>query len=176
MGTDIHGFIEVHENGHWTAKGDVDLDRNYVLFGCLFGVRNRGNFRPLFPNRGLPEGISQETQALQKYCHSHSWASYAELAAIDPEEEALALDDWVYVFEVQPDGTEALVLEMAFDEKKGMPKLLPVSVKNPIFRRIRLKRKDALARAGYPRLFEQLSELAKKYGRENVRIVVFFDS
>ncbi|MFJ7244871.1 hypothetical protein ACIQWA_09495 [Kitasatospora sp. NPDC098652] len=71
MGMDIHGFIEyrrthgapVDEGGEdtaWSAAMDLYAlycGRNYDEFGRLFGVRNLAGFRPLAPDRGLPEGL-----------------------------------------------------------------------------------------------------------------------
>jgi len=35
--------------------------RNYELFATLANVRNDGNIRPMFPDRGVPEDASKET-------------------------------------------------------------------------------------------------------------------
>ncbi|MFE7237713.1 hypothetical protein [Streptomyces sp. NPDC057580] len=72
MGTDIYGFIECraswHEKGEpWSAAVDFDLlymGRSYDAFGCLLGVRNRADFRPLAADRGLPEHVCDRVRRI----------------------------------------------------------------------------------------------------------------
>ena len=60
MGTDICGWVEVKYGNMWwpIIKIDYLVNRNYDIFGCLFGVRNYANFKPIAPDRGLPEDVS----------------------------------------------------------------------------------------------------------------------
>jgi hypothetical protein len=60
MGTHIHLFIETVVSGEPQAEawsdGEIDLGRDYDLFGALAGVR--GDRPPLFAPRGLPRDLS----------------------------------------------------------------------------------------------------------------------
>jgi hypothetical protein len=66
MGTDISGFLEYRapqddQEPTWYTAHDLSSlygGRHYDAFGCLFGVRNYANFRPLAACRGLPASIS----------------------------------------------------------------------------------------------------------------------
>lgn len=47
IGCDIHPYLEVKIEGQWVFMGQLDADRNYVVFGMLSGVR--GNEERYFP-------------------------------------------------------------------------------------------------------------------------------
>lgn len=99
MGCDIHLRVQVQgkRSGTWRnvlagdrlgpdwTYGDYDRSpacaRNYLLFARLAGVRNRDpEVKPLFADRGAPEG---EPLWDEGWCHSHTWATLAELLAAD---------------------------------------------------------------------------------------------
>ena len=80
MGTDITGAIECrpwpkfNPEGSWVYAIALDLlytGRSYDAFGCLFGVRNYAGFRPLAPDRGLPEDTTEETRRLTQRWDFH---------------------------------------------------------------------------------------------------------
>lgn len=100
MGCDIHLRVQVQGKRSeawrnvldatrlgpdWTYNSDYTRSpasaRNYLLFARLAGVRNdnRG-VTPLFADRGAPEG---EPLWDEDWCHSHTWATLAELLAAD---------------------------------------------------------------------------------------------
>jgi hypothetical protein len=113
MGTDIHFYVEVFNNGDWVTadKWEEDKDeeqpvkyvnnqfyhdRNYDLFAILADVRNgRGfagvktsdGFNPISHPRGLPNDACKEILELSKHWgidgHSHSWLTVKELMAFD---------------------------------------------------------------------------------------------
>lgn len=70
MGCDIHAFVEYKEtwdNGHeqWTAfSGELDLGRNYFIFGCLTNgnVRYPIKIKPGVEPKGLPSIVSWEVE------------------------------------------------------------------------------------------------------------------
>ena len=75
MGTDMNGWIEIQDEKSQTAsiwKPAIDIDdypitlsQWYDLYAFLFGVRNREGdryYKPLFANRGYPEGMDKEMQ------------------------------------------------------------------------------------------------------------------
>lgn len=62
MGCDIHAFLEYRrasdERLYWRAfSGELNLDRNYEVFGSLAGVRRE---RPHVTPRGVPEPMSMD--------------------------------------------------------------------------------------------------------------------
>jgi hypothetical protein len=78
MGCDIHAHIDV-DGYHF---GEFDISRDYTLFHGLAGVRS-GQFKQVFPLRGVPEVISWETRdrlaQLDVDAHSISWLNTDEL-------------------------------------------------------------------------------------------------
>lgn len=60
MGCDIHMVIQrKDENGKWYVFADEEdygINRQYLLFGWLAGVRNK-NITPLQERRGFPEDL-----------------------------------------------------------------------------------------------------------------------
>ena len=79
---------------NWSAVIDAGgglLFGNYHAYGCLFGVAN-SDFEPLAPGRGIPEDAServrQDLAAWDTDAFSPSWVTWAEIKAMDWEEEA----------------------------------------------------------------------------------------
>jgi hypothetical protein len=82
MGCDIHAFVEYRykpeakeysqsdlgmaegssSSSRWWGFGQVDIGRNYSLFGLLAGVR--GTQQPVAEPRGVPKDISWQTEHL----------------------------------------------------------------------------------------------------------------
>lgn len=103
MGTDIHGWIETRDldDEKWIAITPLffPLDnRNYDIFGSLFGVRNLAGFRPIASARGLPEDCSDEVRqdfekanaAFPAEFFGATWITWSEIKAIDGEEQGSA--------------------------------------------------------------------------------------
>jgi hypothetical protein len=88
MGCDIHTFIEAKVNGHWHFAGSHDrFSRNYRVFAELAGVRgDPASGKPVAPDRGLPDDVSfwvkLESDRYGEDGHSHSWASWQEVAEL----------------------------------------------------------------------------------------------
>jgi len=93
MGCDIHAFLEIKMCKDWKREGDweppkwylfseLDICRNYTLFGKMAGVRN-DEVEPIAEPRGLPDDLSDVVAPLAEnsyeWCHSHSWLSEKEL-------------------------------------------------------------------------------------------------
>ncbi|MFJ6573091.1 hypothetical protein ACIQNU_37355 [Streptomyces sp. NPDC091292] len=117
MGTDIDGAIETRTtDGRWQVARDLTafaLGRDHDAWDCLFGVgRASGMERPLFPYRGLPDDASdpvREAGAVD-YTHGHTYATWAEVAAVDwdaPLADAPAWS-WVAVWRPGRDGAPVL--------------------------------------------------------------------
>ncbi|RYE29091.1 MAG: hypothetical protein EOP48_32885 [Sphingobacteriales bacterium] len=131
MGTNIVGYIEINsikESGEdiWfeITKIDVVAERNYKIFGNLFGIRLETGVNALAASRGVPRGTSNSNTLS---CKSdtfvgHTWANWRELKL-------------------------AKNLIYSYPESSGW---------------------------GF--IFDSMEMLSKKYGEENVRLVVAFDN
>ncbi len=191
MGCDINGAIEVLEDPsgtQWTYVVDLydclDGLRSQDLFGCLFGVKNFANCHPLFPDRGLPEGLSfqirQELQQLEPGPDSlhPTWCTFEELKQIDLDEPALKPDDRIHEFEIH-DGEEILVSKASWSkrlEKEGvydaLSRAIAVRRGQRVYRRVVLRRREAMR--GFEPVLEEMARLAETRKPQNIRIVVWF--
>ena len=83
MGADIHAYLEENINGTWVHFCNLDVDRSYMLFGVLAGVRDP--YVPIAPLRGVPSDASQqvlkELDCWDLDAHSRTWYSLNELLA-----------------------------------------------------------------------------------------------
>lgn len=122
MGTDISGFVEcrawhLHEEDEdsvWRAAIDLfflNITRNYDAFGCLFGVRNYANFRPLAADRGIPvdasETVRAELDQLAQWpdqAYGTTWITWAEIKEVDWGEPAEKADSRLHQYRQTPDG------------------------------------------------------------------------
>jgi hypothetical protein len=105
MGTDITGWIEVKVPPQWGYPDNNDpwsgwtplvritrlVERNYGMFGVLFGVRNDYGFRLIAPDRGQPSDLSMELEewgeiSAPPWPFSPSWITWDENKAIDWKE------------------------------------------------------------------------------------------
>mgnify|MGYP006872477897 CR=1 FL=1 len=79
MGCDIHLVVEFGENRFNEEAIKIRLDRCYLMFGLMAGVRGRD---VLFERKGLPENLSYTTKHEYKDwkedAHNCSWLSYEE--------------------------------------------------------------------------------------------------
>jgi len=187
MRCDIHGWVEVKEVDIWRAVINIRgiIWRNYDMFGCLFGVRNYAGFRPIAPNRGIPEDASYRTKDdYDKWgldAHSATWITWKEIKEIDWEEEAENEDARIHVYKVNEDGSMEFLLkfswssELTDEEYNILHKKKELRKGDKLYRIEKIKRKDALSR-DWEILFELMEVLAKHYGDENVRLVVWFDN
>lgn len=204
MGTDIGGFVEYRaprgdRKPVWhSAHGLSSLNdvRNYDAFGCLFGVRNYANFRPLAAGRGLPADASATVsdrfaQLAEWYggdgVHSTTWITWAEVKAIDWDEPAEKPDSRLHQYRRTPSGlgmtgksswsrafAEAVGLERG--EDREWPEGSEWLVGDTLYRSVTIRRRDAVAETGEWRpVWEAMRELAEQHGDDNVRLVVWFD-
>jgi hypothetical protein len=96
MGTDIRGWVEVvdeQSDGYRQWVGVIKInwlvERDYGMFGNLFGQRNYAEFSPIAAGRGMPPDASEEVQyaALDRAVVNPSWILWSEIKVIDWEEE-----------------------------------------------------------------------------------------
>lgn len=187
MGCDIHGWIEVRQfefdPKYWTTAVNAGmlLDRNYDMFGCLFGVRNYTNFKPIANNRGVPDDVSKKVRKeIDDWAgdgHSHSYITYEEMKRINWEEEAEDYDGRIHEYNL--DGRMVSKFEwcssLTEEDLKTLAKEKVLKKDKWIFKLEKERRKDA--RGGRWDLIEKLmSVLADAFGDENVRLVVWFDN
>ena len=185
MGTDIHGWVEVKRNEKYGWEAIIFISdfihRNYDMFGCLFGVRNYAGFRPIAPDRGLPNDISWYVEKDYKEwyddgAHSVTWITWKEIKSIDWEEEGESEDARVHVY---IDGKYYYKFlwsnELTEEEWEKLSKQKKLVKGSTEYRLEKIKRREALTE-DWELLFELMEFLAKKYGDENVRLVVWFDS
>ncbi|MFI5841475.1 hypothetical protein ACIA8K_17395 [Catenuloplanes sp. NPDC051500] len=197
MGTDIAGGVESRPHGPGTPwhLADVDLSalpRHYDAFGLLFGVRNYAGFAPVAPGRGLPDDASPELRGLQPGDgeHDHTWVSWAELARIDWDARAPRVDDRIHEYRLTGEGLlaggkaahhgadwRAAAGDHADPRGSSYPEGTEWRAGDRIWRVERLTnghvlRDDPELRA----LLDTMRDLAGRYGGENVRLTVWFDS
>ena len=130
MGTDVQGYIEINtcnESGEdlWFNVIDIGIvvERNYEMFGKLFGVRAVSNAEVLAASRGLPEGTPnrKELGTNEERIVNQSWATWKEIEAFIPN---INIDSelwgWPFIFDnmsslSQRYGLENVRLVVAFD-------------------------------------------------------------
>jgi hypothetical protein len=84
MGCDIHAYMEFKPKGstQWSGWPRINLDRNYLMFGKLAGVRS--DCEPVVPPRGIPSDLSYWANGDwwllvdDKHADSESWCSQAQ--------------------------------------------------------------------------------------------------
>lgn len=211
MGWDICGAIECREQTGQEAVWRYAADlyplyegRNYDSFGCLFGFKNHANFRPIAEGRGLPPDISSEVrkdfERFRGEGSGMSWVSWAEIKAIDWEEEGEQADSRIHRYERNEQGelvfTGKAVWDREFEElvnsqqieteagtmasmlgailgaKPAMPEGQQWEKGNVVYRSEKLKRKDACDDWGG--VFNAMEQYAATYGDDGVRLVVWF--
>lgn len=58
MGCDIHLYIEVKTKNGWELYSRPNVERNYLLFAKMVGVRNCDDTEPIQIPRGIPSDAS----------------------------------------------------------------------------------------------------------------------
>ncbi|MFJ8434667.1 hypothetical protein ACIQ9P_25545 [Kitasatospora sp. NPDC094019] len=204
MGTDISGYLEhrAPQDGRepiWYASydlGSLGVDRDYDAFGCLFGVRNYANFRPLAAARGLPADTSAAVSArlaqlIEWYgengFHSITWITWAEVKAVDWDEPAEKPDRRLHEFRRTPEGlglTGKSGVSPAFAKAVGLrpgevrewPEGTEWLIGDTLYRSVIIRRRDAVSGTGqWQPVWDAMKGLAAQHGDDNVRLVVWFD-
>lgn len=145
MGCDIHAYIEIFDNDsqRWRFTRDLDLGRDYALFGILAGVRGPTNDTELFSEaRGIPgigellngscEVVSEKERPSIEYLtyammygndgHSHSYITLEEAVShhknvIDSSGETVFQK---YYGEGSPDGWKQMIEDLKKDMTKDI--------------------------------------------------------
>jgi hypothetical protein len=185
MGVNIRGWIEARDakldapfnEVKWCGVVKVDflLHRNTNAFGCLFGVGNPSHFVPVAVERGLPPDQSEEVEAdakEQEWCFGHSWVTWWELKQVDWDESVIDAfvrrykknekGEWVsdggFIPDTATDHTEG----NTWDDGEYLNKVEHLS------------RADAVKET-FDLVFGLMERMAKDFGDESVRLVVWFD-
>ena len=211
MGWDITGMIECREatreqEAVWIAVRGLNAlyeGRNYDSFGCLFGWQNYAHFRPIAEGRGLPPDVSSEVKEdCERYDGEEAgttWISWAEIKAIDWEEESEQADSRIHRYERNDQGeliykgkaiwdrefAELLEGQQEVTEAGMFLSAIEAMVMKPVraegqqwekgnvvYRAEKLKRKEVCK--GWQNTFKIMQELAATYGDEGVRLIVWF--
>ncbi|MFD5326913.1 hypothetical protein [Streptomyces sp. NPDC127092] len=199
MGTDIEGLIEVRGlDGRWAARDwlpDCALVRDRYARECLFGYGgslglDRG--RALFDQRGKPDDVSGDVPD-DEINHSHSYATWAEVVAVDWDAPLADRPSWMHIGEWRPGPHGELVLHDVYraptevldaaEELFGedlMPHEWPeggeVHLDGVVYRPVDITPRVFAPPDGdrWGPAWAVMRELAAVHGDENVRLVVWF--
>jgi hypothetical protein len=182
----LNGRVEFYDGGFWFAVIDPAplLPKHYDLFGLLFGVSNFAGFRPLFASRGLPvdcdEALLSIYDANKQEFFGETWVIYAELLEIDWNIGAEAPDERIHEFIVGADETERYVgkvLGQTLSESlcREIERCGSARSGATVYRRKTIVRGDAKEGTEFDILMTMMGALARRFGPEMVRLVVFFD-
>ncbi|MEV6140092.1 hypothetical protein AB0L63_29415 [Nocardia sp. NPDC051990] len=201
MGTDIDGAIESRSaDGYWKVEVDLldfRLGRDYNAWDCLFGVCGVEELRPLFSHRGLPSDVSDPVweNSAEDYQHGHTYATWAEVAAVDWDAPLADGPAFYFVGEWRPGEDGELVLydtvwnrgdlvDAAGDTFGGDMVLAPpawppggeVCLEGVVYRPVVLTaRMFAPPDEGrWARVWTAMRDLAAEHGDDSVRLVVWF--
>jgi hypothetical protein len=198
MGTDILGWVELRKDQRWMRAVDIRpfVVRDSDAFGCLFGVNNRTSFSPIAERRGLPADASRLVREVwdkvskDPVVHASSWVSLEEIERIDWDEESPAHECRIEVrsgADRRGDtilDSEAEIPGLTDEQRAALRRAEPVRISElypgrsgypgPFeLRRFPLTRGYALK--SLARLFELMRWLGDGFGKENVRLIVWFD-
>lgn len=184
----IYGYVEICIDGEWSEVINVSsilLDHS-DLNGCLFGVDNYAGYRPLFAQRGFPDDLSEQVNDKLRSLRIDSdeskatWASFRELNHIDWSEAATAYDKRITEYSLD-EGVEARITKWLqhprldwVRKKLDQDPATEIRTENRVFRRGVLSRMDSLTDTDFPLLMELMRCLARRFGEEFVRLVVWF--
>lgn len=205
MGTDIDGVIESRSaDGSWKVEVDLldfQLGRDYRAWNCLFDVCGIEDVRALFANRGLPNDVSDPLREMSidpdnNYQHSHTYATWAQVAAVDWDAPLADGPAFHYAGGWRPgeDGELVLygiveaawgdVLDAAADTFGGDLSLAPsqwppggeVHLNGAVYRPVVLTARMLAPpdEERWARLWTAMRDLAVEHGHDNVRLVVWF--
>ncbi|MEU9039811.1 hypothetical protein AB0D45_33575 [Streptomyces sp. NPDC048352] len=198
MGTHIDGVIETYTaGGGWEMEVDLldfDLWKARYARECLFGYSDGlGLDRPLFDQRGWPEDACEGVPKVSdELSHGHSYATWAEIAAVDwdaplcdgPDgsllgewrpgpDGALAWQGSVYLPDEVLEAAEELFGEYLFPSE--WPPGGEVHLNGAVYRPVVLTAGMYVPPDGpWGPVWASMRALAAEYGDENVRLVVWF--
>ncbi|OPG11922.1 hypothetical protein [Microbispora sp. GKU 823] len=204
MGTDIYGFIEARHpcaDEEWDAWA-VSMPlyplydgHDYESYGCLFGVRNRLGWTPVAAGRGLPADASEPVRSryeeyvrIDAAIHGCTWVSWAELRDLDMTVRPAArgvldvqsVHGWsISRYRVDDQWPDDVVEEYGIPPWGASPVEAPMGrweVSGVTLEYRPMTRLDVLGPGtGWEHVFGVMQALARRFGLEGVRLVVWFD-
>jgi hypothetical protein len=194
MGTDIAGWVEVLQDTGWQGVIRVWplVEREYGVFGSLFGVRNEDDFVPAFPSRGVPDDASTEVldelRKMGDLAVGATWTLWDEIRHLEWDEKGNSLTRRAVIWEEDEgplpgsdstwqDEGERWHLRRASRTVEGVYEdfYRGKSSQSVVYQERRWTRQEVL-RAGWRLLFQLMEKLASAYSAKGVRLVVWFDS
>ncbi len=130
VGTEIHGYVEINTepdkgfDDNWCDIVNIGVlgERNYDLFGSLFGIRVSESCEPIAGNRGIPKNTSdKELSNHSESLIGHTWVLWSELEEFFPKFEIHPeLKGWIFIFQSMAGlasiyGSESVRLVVYFD-------------------------------------------------------------
>jgi hypothetical protein len=175
MGQDIHGWVEIcwnPEDDEWSGVIRVPMlvERNRRFWRWMF--QRWGDFPSVAADRGIPDNASYDVKAefesWKPYvdtadCHSMTWATWAEIEAVD----------WDAGPKPGPLGTPREAVY--FDVHTIRPDSDGVMQSTIVKEELRTRRDTLKGYPGWELLFDLMRRLAQNYRPEHVRLVVWFD-
>ncbi|MEU7895915.1 hypothetical protein AB0B45_24055 [Nonomuraea sp. NPDC049152] len=213
MGVDIHGVIECRLWGResWARNPPwyVILELHELRYGrgdqlsweCLFGYPSAEDIVPLFGQRGLPPDATSRLRSDAEdptIGHSHSYATWAELAAVDWDEPCMedgrparlhlerlrrrpdgTLEHDGFVW--RPEGIEDAAADLFGvdgEDLRTWPEGAEVELDGYVYRRVIFTRRQLVFEDSgkWEPVFSVMRILAGLHGEDNVRLVVYFCS
>lgn len=194
MGTDIAGWVEVLQDTGWQGVIFVWplVEREYGVFGSLFGVRNEDDFVPAFPARGVPEDASTEVLdelgKMGDLAVGATWALWDEIRRLDWDEKGDNLTRRAVIWEKdenprpggdsawQDEGERWHLRRTSQTAEGGYEDFYRgKSSQSVVYQERQWSRREVLRR-GWRLVFQLMEDLAASYTPEGVRLVVWFDS
>jgi hypothetical protein len=184
MGTDIVGWVEMKPVEDWIGALRIDafVGRHIHGFGSMF--LEEGLFPPIAKGRGLPQDISEDgRRSYPEENWGHTWALWREIAAIDWDEVYQPQSPHIYKYVRHASGDRLLNWHGYFHEMTDPPPLDvtqqgEIEMGDVLYRVVHdpaIRRHETL-HAGWPIVFNAMRFIAKDWGDENVRVVVWFNS
>lgn len=95
MGCDIHAHVEIKAEikgvKKWVYYEEINIPRNYLLFGEMARVRGESNILNIKKRKRLPEDVTDTTlfhfERWGEDAHSPNWLSRSELNKIGKNED-----------------------------------------------------------------------------------------
>ncbi|WP_287268142.1 hypothetical protein [Thermogemmatispora sp.] len=204
MGVDITGWIECRrsfmlagETTPWQAAISLDFlfhGRNYDAFGCLFGVQNYANFRPVAAEWGLPADVSPRVKEEHQHWDGVRLAGQAGSAGprsrplIGKSRQSCRMPAFTGTTGRRMAASSLFEGKAAWDKnfaeavghtlgegivgRRTWPEGQEWEINSKIYRSDRLRRKDA--RGSGAVAFAVMEALASNYGDDGVRMIVWF--
>lgn len=191
--------LNLEGEAYWLFIADVSyvLAQNYEMFNSLFGRSNGAEFIPIAAGRGIPDDASTYVKSLAQGVAGHasafmypSWIRWDEVKKINWGEEGQSLYSLPLRYVRDKDGdllydglTTAGEITQGLRNPEGPYGFLrdtgswregqEWTVGNFVYKLGKLRRKDVVDER-WQMVFDMMALLAKRFGDDGVRLVVWF--